>query len=150
MNLIPMLAPTAISLVSSLFSGGKDREKAQEDGKYKKLADFAINQMLSGRPGQGLPPTPSYNMPPPAANYDMSAAVNQYQQGLQVSGNPVLAGLNVARSMYDNRSTLTNQLVDKAKGIGGWIKGIAGKLWDNKESIIGGALDMLTKRPRLA
>jgi hypothetical protein len=149
MNLIPMLAPTAISIVSNLLSGGKEREKKQEDGNYKKLADFAISQLMSGRPAQGLP-TPIHTMPPAPANYDMSAAVSQYQQGLQASGNPVLAGINVARSMYDNRSALTTELVSKAKGIGGWIKGIAGKLWDNRETLIGGAMDLLMKKPRLA
>lgn len=76
----------------------------------------------------------------------ISQAINQFQQAYQSSGNPIFAGVQVSRSMYDNRDRSWTKAV---RGIGGFTKEIWSKFWDNKEEIMGGVIDMLQKKPRL-
>ena len=147
-----MLAPLAINAVSSIFSSGKDKEKANEDSKYKALADAAMSAISRGQQPSFQPTT--FKPLPPPENMNLSSAADYFKQSMESNANPIMAGMNVARSLYANRDTLKNELVDKAKGVGGWVKGLWNKVWNNRGEIangIGGMVgDYLTKKARLA
>lgn len=151
MNIAAMLLPTALSAVGSLFSSGKDKEKEQGDSKYQKLAEAAISAISRGT-APALAPSSSYNQAPVPmpANVSIGGLVGQFQEGLMAGQNPVMAGLSVARNVYDNRGKLKDELLSKAKSFGGWAKNLWSKVWDNKGAILEGVGDMLLKRPRLA
>jgi hypothetical protein len=153
-SLIPTLAPIAIDLVGSLFSRGKTQQNESNDGKYKALADAAMAK-LAAQP-YGAPPPGMFNQPTawgqmqlPQMPQVIPQAMDQFQQVYKSSGNPIFAGVQVARSIYDNRDKLMNEGIETARGIGGFAKSVWSKFWDNKEDIMSGVVDMLQKKQRV-
>jgi hypothetical protein len=140
------LAPTAYNVAKSIFSSGKEKEAEQERSKLKGIADVAMQSFQS----QLGPPPVALRETGELFKRHYSDVSNTFQQSMNQYGNPVMAGLDAARAAYRAAPSLKDDLMSKAKGIGGWVKGIFGKLWENKGEIANAVGDYMMKRPRLA
>ena len=155
-SLLASLAPVALNLVSGLLSSGKEKEKESENSSYRALADAALSRIISGQPMtmqlQNTQPMVPMKRPGDDLSQMVPYAVENFQSGMARTGNPVLAGLEVARSMYDNRDQVMQSAKKSASGLGSFVKGIWNKFWNNKSEIVGNlattAMDYLSKRPR--
>lgn len=130
MNLVDLLGPVASNYADNLIPLSKEKEQDLIEAKYEKIASDALSQISKSLRVSDL------------GRVSVVESVNQFKKNMEKGENPILAGINVAHTLFENRDTLTTELIGKVKLLGNLAK----EVLKGTEALSDTAL----KRPRLS